>query len=861
MSCETHKEKIKILQSKFFSGLDTRVEILNEYKKLSECQLNFENHSNALDSINIAYKIADKIGLPREKGKSKYLEAKILLQMDNYENSAICCVQALFELYDLNSLHEKSLFHETFLMYCHILTFINDPHLFERINYISYEILNSKEEKYQFNDVRVRFLIDVALYFDDRGFTPTAEKIYDVIDVEFKRSQFKEIESTDFEFVDDVMYALEHFIEYSHIQRQLRNIEKSARCLVNAKKVLNKIEQLSSVEEVSKETSELIRLKAFYYRMRGNIHKDFNDFERALEYFKKSACKQKSLMRILPDSYILLNLYILDLYNIAVIKSTLLESKQDEFKSKDSKDKYHSHITSGIEIINEAIKLHEEQGNENVDVKMGLRLFLLKATQLKQCSRLKEAKEIYKKIISKKVKVNEKENFDIEYQTIIAETHHNYGNLFYKLGSYYEALNQHRQAISVIESVLEFGVTTSASLRRKIPVSYNFVIADMIEKENMESALALIILSRTQGTLKKDHTTAVNIQELLSESMLHHSFESVIFITSYSPSGILSAIVISHNKLVSSVIKTKDNGILDVDFSDQRSLVQRLWNNFDKDIRDNLISSKNIILSCDSHTNNLPWEGIIASEDNPKELGFIFAMPRVNCLNLENISKSIYKRKTCKSVSFFMPSDTKLPFLPCVREEVESLSSLFTKRGGSVRDSYQSLDANIVNFESLLKNQPDILYFSGHGEVIGLYTYLLIHGDGAEAIPFTPDYLRILCNSNEIPPPSTIILNCCNSAFNISEGGKQHDLTSKFLELGSDTIISINGKIKNSVSQFFVKYIFDVDNARFVEKDIGESVIKARMAIHEKFNDDSWLQVQLHGNPFKSIIWNKLNNE
>jgi tetratricopeptide (TPR) repeat protein len=288
------------------------------------------------------------------------------------------------------------------------------------------------------------------------------------------------------------------------------------------------------------------------------------------------------------------------------------------------------------------------------------------------------------------------------------------------------------------------------------------------------------------------------------------------------------------------------------------------------------ISKPFIVISGDVLWSAFPWE-LLRFGDGPEDyLGLHYALPRIGAIQVKDLQSQLTPRELGQSggrMTILAPYDTGVKPLKGVPDEVKSVRQVVEARGGAiVAPVALGRDASDLEFERQIDLQPDILYYSGHGEIVREEELLVLHRDKSEQNALTPTthfgkgqlmWLAEHRGAPLFPQYPLIVLNSCLTGRTRQAGGAREDLISAFLSQGAGAVIATAMLMYDDIGKAFGEALFDPTIAH--TNDIASIVVGVRRRLARELCADvdselwgEWGLIHLHGNaraalPFKQV--------
>ncbi len=215
--------------------------------------------------------------------------------------------------------------------------------------------------------------------------------------------------------------------------------------------------------------------------------------------------------------------------------------------------------------------------------------------------------------------------------------------------------------------------------------------------------------------------------------------------------------------------------------------------------------------------------------------------------------------------------DTGLSPLQGVIEEVKAVRMHVDQLHGKITAFATGTQASEQALVKAINEQPDILYYSGHGEIIEGEELLVLNTDLSVKKPlstttfFGNQQLSLLASKKNKPlfnNSPLIILNCCNSGRTRNYGGAREDLVSTFLRHGAGTVIATALPINDTVGKEFADTLFSPTIAN--KLSIGDQVLETRRSLANGLCSDvkkpfwaAWGMIHIHGSADAAVPFQK----
>ena len=257
-------------------------------------------------------------------------------------------------------------------------------------------------------------------------------------------------------------------------------------------------------------------------------------------------------------------------------------------------------------------------------------------------------------------------------------------------------------------------------------------------------------------------------------------------------------------------------------------------------ILDALRFAANIYFCGDHVAISLPWELLSVDPAEYSPLGLQSVVPRISDPSFVLIkgSNSPYRNEGAERMAcLFAPFDTLKPNLDFAEFEMEDIEILMRRIGIDRVRTYPSKDATFLSFGEALRLEPEIMYFSGHGNIVHGEDSLVLHyrSNSTEIVGFGHSALRVLCTEGQettnLKMPSFVYLNSCISGRSRTTGGPIQNLPGLFLRFGSTAVLSMATPISDYVASEFSKTFFE--EAQKSNVAIGDLVLNTRRKIHQ----------------------------
>ena len=532
----------------------------------------------------------------------------------------------------------------------------------------------------------------------------------------------------------------------------------------------------------------------------GQIHFSEKNYSEALEYYKKAIdLKEKEIIEI--DT---------EYYRLSLRQSSL--------------EIYYRAIESLIRIYNS----HKKKDN-NILFEIVKYVELIKAREITN-------------------KLNLKENVDLK------QIWPEYMNLLTKEEEFYKEIVALRS---------EFN-RQLIDKNDKTPVRFSVLKTKHDELVNLRSE----IQAKCSDITFIHHSTEYNPVEKI-KSILDNSPNTIIWYFFFQSETIFNLIIWEKNNIVLHKIRLNPNDISELNqefnatIGDVESTEKNLQKMSDyvtgllnKKIKDSIQNKELLIIIPHGILHSLHWglASLIDSEDK-KYLGL--EIPIVKSYSLELLYSCFKKEKGIKfeKLLFIKNPNFNLPALNLPGAEVE-IHRIKTKLTNEMPD----IDIKLLEKESAIKenyineikNNPEIVHFSGHAEYYPLnpwLSHLKFYGDKEESIFSVSE---ILLHRFESTP--LMILSACNTGMErIRPGDEFFGLKRAFYLANVSSILATNWPLLDEIGPYFMDYFY---SSILDGKTVALALFEAKNKLYEEgfTNLYDWAVFDLHGNPFKKKI-------
>lgn len=285
-----------------------------------------------------------------------------------------------------------------------------------------------------------------------------------------------------------------------------------------------------------------------------------------------------------------------------------------------------------------------------------------------------------------------------------------------------------------------------------------------------------------------------------------------------------------------------------------------------REIKRSIETDCEIFICGDTVSMSLPWEILSIDRDYYKPLGLLTTLPRASDPTMINEKSTaelnIYSplRRNRASGVAFIPYNTVQGNLDFAETECDEIAASLQAIGLKQTELFSSVQANVFEFIKSLEEQPDFLYFSGHGSFSQGEDALILHLDDSAEQSFDVGHSllrRILLNPDKEPPivaPRYVYLNSCITGRARTFGGRPENLPSIFLLAGSSAVISCATALPDYIGSEFSNTFFRA--AKSKAASLKEAILSSRHEIFERNSSNampgawmSWASLTVHGNP------------
>lgn len=602
----------------------------------------------------------------------------------------------------------------------------------------------------------------------------------------------------------------------------------------------------------------------------GIIFRKLGELSTAREAFEKSLALYRTLVDIDPTSYE--ELITQTLSNFSV---TLLEY----IESQESSGGYRN---VGISLINEASIICKEASDRSKKLAVAKpseykRLFattLLNSANLKfHLKKYESARANYKEALDIYRKLGEID--PIKYQLDIAVSLNNLAFTLYCQKKYASAYNYCQDAIDVAEQMpIAFNHLHLAKVR--VATAYILLMREAIERNEVIRAFSLAAAMRAGGVCSNNlqEKDLQATQSTLARLGNQHGCQHRILVASRTNENELLLGLILADFTQFYVIEGIDWASMflgegTVAYQRRRQLLATsIWSALPRVVQSELrprVSRPSVtMISGDSFFNAFPWELLRFGKGENDYLGLHSTLPRVRGIldiEVEAQCAVIADQSYSGRMAVLAPHDTDLRnILERVPEEVKAVCNVVETLGGQVIASALGSHANDQEFERQLSMQPDIWYYSGHGDIVQNEEVLVLHSAwkntssqskrliGREQLKKLSEKLQMKVFSHR----PLVVLNSCQNGRTRSAGGASEDLVSAFISAGAGAVIAASVPIYDAVAKVFGEALFDA--ARNPVQNVGEAIINARrnLATGLCSQEDSaiwgaWASFHIHG--------------
>jgi tetratricopeptide (TPR) repeat protein len=282
-------------------------------------------------------------------------------------------------------------------------------------------------------------------------------------------------------------------------------------------------------------------------------------------------------------------------------------------------------------------------------------------------------------------------------------------------------------------------------------------------------------------------------------------------------------------------------------------------------VRDALTdTSATLLISGDPYWSTFPWEALRTGTGTDLQwLGMVQALSRMPALTahaFEALQPRGADAGQRGPAAIVCPWDAVADApLELARAEAEEVAGILTRRGYTLVPNGAPLmgqQANADGMQRALAQQPAILHYTGHADVVGGEEVLFLADPDGEGVPFGHDDLVRAETTEPARHPFArkplVVLNGCHAARGRAFGGRQEDLLSTFLAEGAAAVVASAFPVDEIVGMVVGTQLYDGPEG----EDLGTAVVRVRRTLAA--SDDAiaralWMLVTCHGNPLTPV--------
>lgn len=461
------------------------------------------------------------------------------------------------------------------------------------------------------------------------------------------------------------------------------------------------------------------------------------------------------------------------------------------------------------------------------------------------------------------------------------------------LGSIQEASNNldlarrlYKEAISTAETARIDSDRLNLQ-KSAIPGAYQFLLADVVAGGHINSVkafnLCVAMRDGQSAGWNLGPATLQRTQNWLANYSEKTGVKHQILITNCGPSEtlILGLVdekqcyfehVIELNRewrtlttLYTDIVNSNKNTIWQNINLKRQHCARKIWNSLSQHLQSALNSDTDTttLISGDAYCSNFPWELLKFGDGEQDYLGLKYPLPRIGALQDEGLDSQLnfdHLGIRPGRVTILAPFDTGLMPLLGVLDEIETIEYQLSQLDGNIINCAKGKKASKAAIEHQIACEPDIFYYSGHGEIVRNEELLVLHQNvnSKETISqryyFGKEQLAILANQSEgtcFPNRPLIVLNSCFSGRSRISGGAREDFVSSLLSAGAGAVIATAFPLHDGVGCAFGEALFNIDQ----HSDLATIVVSARKRLSQQFCADlnseiwgAWSMLHIHGN-------------
>lgn len=458
----------------------------------------------------------------------------------------------------------------------------------------------------------------------------------------------------------------------------------------------------------------------------------------------------------------------------------------------------------------------------------------------------------------------------------VVMTLNNLGMLLHRIGDVSGARQAHEHAVALTENVSHSEAPQHLS-KVFAHAAYRYLLADAIAAGDKGKTFAFFASIRDGPARVKDlgRRQLREVQDLLKQQQEQHGVPHRLLVADVGPEDTLTLGLIDQDDTHFVFLQahgwtdlfpdgnTPDNNPMRLRLA--REIWQALPNEFQAALKPTTGKSQWIGISGDPFWNAFPWELLRFGEGAEDYLGLHQALPRLGAIQSQHLEQQLALNTLGLRggrTTVLAPFDT-LVFkrLKGVVEEVDSVKQAVESRGGHMLAFAKGSQATNVEIERHIALEPDIFYFSGHGDVLQDEEVLLLHRDltapssASSLFFFGKEHLVLLSeqrNGKLFPQRPLVVLNSCMTGRGRDAGGKREDLVSGFLAQGAGAVIATALPIYDDVGKALGQALFDSDLTSAA--DLASVVVATRRRLAKTICSDvnspywgAWAMIHLHG--------------
>jgi tetratricopeptide (TPR) repeat protein len=477
---------------------------------------------------------------------------------------------------------------------------------------------------------------------------------------------------------------------------------------------------------------------------------------------------------------------------------------------------------------------------------------------------LEEARDIYLDLALKEPDV---------YRSNITGVLNNIGNLERDLLDSHAANEAYEEAIRRAE-IIPDNSRPIHLVKGPILDSYHYLLHTKATNSIDAFSLSVAIRNRTTRSHEIGKEVLDELQLLLkSKDKNSNTLSFLLLPTSAHNHWLTLGLISAENAVFYTIDASNWNELIPQDMANadnikRQFLAHSIWEELPKEVQQALRPSinvkKSIIIGGDPFWTAFPWELLCFGEGDEDYLGLHYALPRVGSILPRDIDAQLGVKAIGTGrgiVSVIAPHDTGLSPLQGVLEEIEAIRLQVDNFHGEIKTFVKGSQASEEVLVKAINEQPDILYYTGHGTIVQNEEVLVLNTDLSVKNPFSATtlfgnhQLNILGNEKSellFTHSPLIVLNCCNTGRIRNYGGDREDLVSTFLNHGAGAVIATALPIHDVVGKVFSKALFSRGIVNM--QSIGDQVVEVRRSMATGLCRDTkesfwgaWGMIHIHG--------------